>query len=222
MRLPLMIAVVFAAVSAQAVPGVCRYKESCGYHCCRGNPGNPQCICSVCCNATELGPDDRSANVTDGKSTAKVYRHRVEFYSGKDSSPRVVRRFEEGIYPIDDQTDRKRLLICTSSEWAVSSSSETEKGFCGAFELNGKEIFRLKQGEGPGLSREPVGMSPGGKEALFAVTKARKGGDREITAYRLWRRGRPEELLSVDGKRTREILEKYQGKLVLSDPAQGN
>lgn len=223
MQLPLiaLLSVVFAA-QAQAAPGVCRYKESCGYHCCRGNPSNPQCLCSVCCNASQLGPDDRSADATDGRSTAKVYRHRVEFYSGRSASPRSVRRFEEGIYPIDDQTDRKRLMICTSPEWAVSPSTGVEKSFCGAFDLSGKELFRLKNGEGPGLSREPVGISPDGKEAVFSVTKSRKDGDREITGYRLWRRGRPEELLPADGERTRKILEKYQGKLVLTNPAQGD
>ncbi|UPT73634.1 MAG: hypothetical protein M0D55_17515 [Elusimicrobiota bacterium] len=219
MRELLVVLSLFAAVSARAVPGVCQGNDSCAYRCCRGNPGpGHPCICSLCCNATELGPDDRFSRVSDGKRAANVYRHRVEFFIGKSAKPRLTRSFQEGIYPVDGQTGKNGLIVCTSSEWALTASTAPERGFCGALRFDGTEIFRLTSDEAPGLSREPVGLAADGKEALLAVTKPRKSGDREIVGYRLWRKGRREELLPADGTRTRELLEKYQGVLVLTDP----
>lgn len=167
--------------------------------------------------------DERSQDVAVGERRAKVYRHRVEFFKGSGKKPRAVRSFEEGIYPIDKGVgEGGLLLVCTSAEWGVVRAAGAEKGFCGALSMDGREAFRLSESEAPGLSRVPVGVLAEGKEALFAVTKARKGGDREITGYRLWTKGRPSELLPADGPRTRAILEKYEGQLVLPNPQQGN
>lgn len=225
MHAVLLVLAIFAASTAQAVPGVCRYKESCPYRCCRGTPGQPNCLCALCCNTKEadLGADDRSQDVAAGGRKAKVYRHRVEFFKGSGKKPRIIRSFEEGIYPIDAGAgEGGLLLVCTSEEWGVLKSAGSEKGFCGALRMDGREAFRLSESEAPGLSRVPVGLADGGKEALFALTKARKGGDREIAGYRLWAKDRPSELLPADGPRTRIILEKYEGQLVLPDPRQGN
>ena len=222
MRVLLVLLAALAATPSRAAPGVCRYKESCGYHCCRGTPG-ASCICSLCCNTKEadLGPDDRAAVVTNGRLTAKVYRHRVEFFAGKSAKPRLVRSYDEGIYPVDESSGREGLFaLCTSDEWGVVRSSGAQRGFCGVLRLDGRVAASLKEGEGPGLSREPVGVAANGMEAVFAVTKARKDGDREVVGYRLWQSGRPEELLPADGPRTRKILEKYHGPLVLTDPDQ--
>ncbi len=224
MRAFLIAFTILAAMSAHAVPGTCRYKESCGYHCCRGTPGG-SCLCSLCCNTREadLGPDDRFVSVTDGKRSAKIFRHRVEFYAGNRAKPIAVRSFEEGIYPVEDGSGTNGLFVlCTSSEWGVVPSSGAARGFCGTLRLDGKVVLELKASEGPGLSREPVGVSPDGREAVFAVTKARKGGDREVVGYRLWRKGLHEELLSADGPRTSALLEKYQGPLTLTNPHQAD
>lgn len=221
----LIVFVLFAALSARAVPGVCTFKASCPYRCCRGIATNPTCLCSYCCMTQEfeLGPDDRSQDAVDGSRTAKVFRHRVEFFKGGESKPRIVRAFEEGIHPIDASAGGGGLLlICTSAELGVVKSTGAEKGFCGALRMDGREAFRLRDVEIPGVSREPIGVAAGGKEALFALTKARKDGDREIVGYRLWAKGRPSELLEPDGPRTRKILEKYEGLLVLPNPLQGD
>lgn len=144
----------------------------------------------------------------------------MEFYRG--GKLRSSRRFEEGIYPPEPPAPgQKLLLICTSAEWAVVTSSAAERGFCGALDFDGKEAFRLEGSEAEGLSREPLGLSDGGREALFALTLATKGG-RELTGYRLWRKGKPSELLPPDGPRTRAVLEKYEGRLVLPAPGEGN
>ncbi len=220
-----LVLVILSASTAQAVPGVCRSKESCPYRCCRGTPGQPSCLCSLCCNtkAADLGPDDRSQDVSVGGRRAKVYRHRVEFFKGSEKKSRTVRTFEEGIYPIDaDAGEGGLLLVCTSAEWGVMKSSDSEMGFCGALRMDGREAFRLSEPEAPGLSRVPVGVLDAGTQALFALTKPRQGGDREVTGYRLWTKGHPSELLPPDGPRTREVLEKFEGRLVLPDPRQGN
>jgi hypothetical protein len=168
----------------------------------------------------ELGPDDRAQRLRSGTKEAAFYRHRVEFH--RDGKVVAARRFEEGIFPPEPLAPgQKALLVCTSAEWAVAPSTAAERGFCGALDLDGKELFRLEEAEESGISREPIGLRDGGREALFALTRARKQG-REVAGYRLWRKGKPSELLPPDGPRTRAVLEEYEGRLVLPGPAEGN
>lgn len=213
---------IVAPVSSQNT-GSCNYKASCPWRCCRGTPGNPACWCSRCCvtRSTDLGADDRAQTIEAGKNRIAVFRHRVEFYREGESAPRAVRRFKEGLYPPEPpRPGEDALLLCTSEEWAVVASTEAETGFCGAFTPEGREVFRLKEREASGLSREPVGVR--GREALFALTRARGDGARELVGYRLWRKGKPSELLPSDGPKTRETLERFEGRLVLPAPHDGN
>jgi hypothetical protein len=94
--------------------------------------------------------------------------------------------------------------------------------FCGLIGLDGREQAVLRSEEEPGVRREPVGSSPDGTEALFALTKSRAGGGREVVGYRLWRRRKSEkapreERLPPDDPQVRVMLDAYQGPL-LDDP----
>lgn len=213
------------APAASQNTGSCNFKSSCPWRCCRGIQGSPKCWCSRCCvtRATDLGADDRAQMIDVGMNRVAVYRHRVEFYRMGERTPRVVRRFQEGLYPPEQpRPGEAALLLCTSAEWAVVSSTGAETGFCGAFSFDGREKFRIKEREEPGLAREPIGARNHGREALFALTRARGEGSREIVGYRLWRKGSPSELLPADGPRTRATLELYEGRLVLPAPDEGN
>lgn len=103
----------------------------------------------------------------------------------------------------------------------VSICSKAEGGYCGVIGLDGEEVMSLRGGEEPGLRREPAGSKTDGTEALFALTRARGDGTREVTGYRLWRKrkGQPprEELLPPDDPQVQVLLDSYQGPL-LDDP----
>jgi hypothetical protein len=142
---------------------------------------------------------------------------------GKAASakPRAVRLFKDGIYPFSGGRSRLRaFLVCIDAAWGTSSAPAAEAGFCGALSLDGKEIFRLSVKEEAGVTREPVGISEDATEALFALTKKRPDGAREIVGYRLWHGGRV-ELLDTDGPRANALLEKYEGPLVLPSQEKG-
>ena len=212
-----------AAPAASQNTGSCNYKANCPWRCCRGIQGNPACWCSRCCvtRSTDLGADDQAQIIEMGKNRVAVFRHRVEFYRKGERVPRSVRRFQEGIYPPEpSRPGEDSFLLCTSEEWAVVASTGAEVGFCGAVSFAGREKFHLTEREAPGLAREPVGARD--REALFALTRARGDGAREIVGYRLWRQGRPSELLPSDGPRTRATLELFEGRLVLPAPREGN
>jgi hypothetical protein len=115
------------------------------------------------------------------------------------------------------------IVVCTTRDLDIKASGSADAGFCGALGFDGRVIFRLTEPEEDGMTREPVGLSPDGAEALFALTKPRRNSsDREVVGYRLWRRGRHAEFLPPDGPRVRGILEKYEGTLILPAPREGN
>ncbi|MDD5303679.1 MAG: hypothetical protein PHS14_11295 [Elusimicrobia bacterium] len=142
---------------------------------------------------------------------------------GKAASakPRSVRLFKDGIYPFSGGRSRlAAFLVCTDAAWGTSSAAAAEAGFCGALSLDGKMIFRLSVKEEAGVTREPAGISEDASEALFALTKKRPDGAREIVGYRLWHGGRVERL-DPDGPRAKALVEKYEGPLVLPSQEQG-
>lgn len=137
-----------------------------------------------------------------------------------DVKPRTVLAFRDGIYPFALRHSRVRaFILCTAPEWGVSESSAS-KGFCGALRLDGKEVFRLPDEKDPSLLREPVGFSEDAKEALFALTKKRSDGAREIVGYRLWRAKKDVEYLAPDGARAKALVEKYEGPFLLPSQQQ--
>lgn len=140
-----------------------------------------------------------------------------------DAKPRSVLSFKEGIYPFALRRSRVQgFIICTAPEWGVSESSGAASGgFCGALRLDGKEVFRLPDEKDPSLLREPVGFSEDAKEALFALTKKRSDGAREIVGYRLWRAKKGVESLSPDGARAKALVEKYEGPFLLPSQQRG-
>lgn len=149
-------------------------------------------------------------------------------FLGKDgktvaTKPRAVRTFQEGIYPFADRKAMKDVfLVCTSSEWGVSSSTAAEKSFCGALTLDGSTAFTVNGAEiESGVMREPVGLSDDGREALFALTKKRADGAREIAGYRLWRKGIV-ETLPPDGARVNALIERYEGPFILPSQQKGS
>lgn len=106
-----------------------------------------------------------------------------------------------------------------SDTGAVSICAVDRVGFCGVIALDGEELAELRGEEEPGLRRVPVGASPDGTEALFALKKlSADGREPEIVAYRLWRKtsGAPrEELLAPDDPQVSLRLRSYQGELDL-------
>ncbi|MCR4295476.1 MAG: hypothetical protein NUW21_08070 [Elusimicrobia bacterium] len=137
--------------------------------------------------------------------------------------PRSVLSFKDGIYPFAVRRSRVRaFIVCTAPEWGVSESSgAAASGFCGALRLDGKEVFRLPDGKAPSLLREPVGLSEDAKEALFALTKKRADGAREIVGYRLWREKKGVESLTPDGARAKALVEQYEGPFLLPSQQRG-
>ncbi len=149
-------------------------------------------------------------------------------FLGKDGKPvavkpRSVRTFQEGIYPYAVRKAKQGVfIVCTSPEWGVSSSTAAEKNFCGAFALDGSTAFKLDGAQTEvGIVREPVGMADDGREALFALTKKRADGGREVVGYRLWQRGRA-ETLPPDGARAKALIERYEGPFVLPSQQKGS
>lgn len=140
------------------------------------------------------------------------------------SKPRSVLFFKEGIYPFSARRSRVRaFIVCTSPEWGVwASSVPARNGFCGALSLDGKEVFRLADETDPAVLREPVGLSEDATEALFALTKKRADGAREIVGYLLWSRKKGAESLASDGPRTKALVEKYEGPFLLPSQQQGS
>lgn len=140
-----------------------------------------------------------------------------------DVKPRAVLTFKDGIYPFAVRRSRVRaFIVCTAPEWGVSESSgAVSSGFCGALRLDGKEIFRLAEEKDQSLLREPVGFSEDAKEALFALTKKRADGAREIVGYRLWRAKKGVESLAPDGARAKALVEKYEGPFLLPSQQRG-
>lgn len=140
-----------------------------------------------------------------------------------DVKPRSTTFFKDGIYPFAVRRSRVRaFIVCTEPEWGVSASSAPAKsGFCGALHLDGREVFRLPDEADSSLLREPVGFSDDAREALFALTKKRADGAREIVGYRLWREKKGVESLPPDGARTKELVEKYEGPFLLPSQQRG-
>jgi hypothetical protein len=222
----LLAALVVVAPAAAQNQGACNYRAACPWRCCRGTPGDEtRCWCSRCClsQGVDLGPDDRAQTVREKGRIVSAYRHRVEFQRDGEATPRAVRRFREGVHPLDPRAGKDGIvLVCTSAQWGVVASTGAEKGFCGGFDLDGRVMFRLEAPEAAGLAREPLGTVASGAQALFALTKTRKGGDREVVGYRLWAIGRTSRLLAADGPEARKLLEEIEGPLLLPGPSQGN
>ncbi len=191
--------------------------------------------------------DDAQLYWSDGRLAA-VYANRVEFYRyGRltpgvtrpdhaarplvpgasvrgtpaflDSRGRVVelkpmvKAFPGGLQPPPQRV---------AAAQAISVCSTSPEAFCGVLGLDGEELAVLRSQEEEGVLRRPVGANADGTEALFALTKARAGGDREVVGYRLWRkRGKQparEEELSADDPQAAVLLESYEGALLLLPP----
>lgn len=171
--------------------------------------------------------------MTDAAGKTRALRDEAAAYGrpaflGKDGKPvavkpRAVRTFQDGLYPFAVRKRTKGIfIVCGSPEWGVSSSSAAEKNFCGALALDGSTVFKLDGAEAEvGVVREPVGMSDDGREALFALTKKRADGGREIVGYRLWRKGGV-ETLPPDGARAKALIERYEGPFILPGQQMGS
>lgn len=132
------------------------------------------------------------------------------------AAPVARRSFSEGIYPFTPRYARSSaFLVCTDRAWGVSKASAAAAGFCGALSLRGRELFRVEEAEAGGVVREPVGLSADADEALFALTRERADGGREVAGYRVWRRGKGTRALPPDSPDAKSLLERYEGTMLL-------
>lgn len=161
--------------------------------------------------------NDGNAHPLRGSSPA---RGRLRFVDPggrvQTKAPAASRAFTEAIRTDGRASRQGDFLICTDTAWGISRSTASERGFCGALNIDGRELFRL-DGAKPGEpARAPVGISDDGASALFVLSKARaKPEEREIVGYRLWRRKLGPETLPPESPRVKALLREYEGPLVL-------
>ncbi|PIR15187.1 MAG: hypothetical protein COV48_15745 [Elusimicrobia bacterium CG11_big_fil_rev_8_21_14_0_20_64_6] len=139
------------------------------------------------------------------------------------AAPETSRAFTEAIRTGGHASRRGDFLVCTDTAWGVSRSTSSEREFCGAMNIDGRELFRLVDAEARGIAREPVGISGDGAAALFVLSKARaKSKEREVVGYRLWSRKRGSQTLPPESPRAKKLLREYEGPLVLPSLATGS
>lgn len=130
-------------------------------------------------------------------------------------TPSASRAFTEAIRADGRASRRGDFLICTDAAWGISRSTASENGFCGALNINGRELFRLEDING-GTARAPVGISDDGASALFVLSKPRADPEeREVVGYNLWRRKLGSETLPPESPRVKALLREFEGPLVL-------
>ena len=133
-----------------------------------------------------------------------------------DVAPQASRAFTQAIQTGDRASRRGDFLICTDSAWGLSRSTASERGYCGALGIDGKESFHLDGAEPEGVARAPVGIYDDGASALFVLSKSRsKSNEREVVGYRHWSRKLGSETLPPESPRVKALLREYEGPLVL-------
>ena len=141
----------------------------------------------------------------------------------KTAAAETSRAFTQAIQAGGRASRRGDFLVCTDAAWGLSPSTASERGFCGAMRIDGKESFRLDGTEPEGVAHAPIGLSDDGNSALFVLTKARtKPNEREVVGYRHWSRKLGSETLPPESPRVKALLREYEGPLVLPSSETGS
>jgi len=218
----------------------CIEDSSCPYSCCRKRTPNSPCYCSSCCTAAV--PGESGEVYWSGGRIALLKRRSVEFYRLPKDVRAFVGISSETAKPLEGAALPRGNLYFRRGATAVSvppvavrrfpfdllspghasgrrdaflACATGAKGFCGALDLRGKEIFSLGA-RPPGASIEPIGLTEDGAEALFAVVGPEPR--RETTGYVVRAKNGTQRSAAVDDPDAQRLLKLFQGSGVLSEP----
>lgn len=128
-------------------------------------------------------------------------------------SPTKAVSFREPIgRPPHAPARRESFLVCTDPWLGEMAPEGDQDGFCGAFDVSGQVVFQIPESPAGRRMIEPLGLSDGGDEALFAINEeSAAGGTLSLKEYLLWRKSSGFSTLPLrsESPEVKSMIKKY-------------